>query len=122
MPINMKTVILDASFILHALQYKIDIITELHKLLDTNFTPIIIDKTTQELKGKKLGNLAVTYLASHHVAAIPTTQERNVDNLILSNLTQETLVATQDKKLKEKLKKRKTGIITIRQKRYLALV
>ena len=118
----MVTIILDTNMLLTALQYKIDLLQELNKLLDTAFTLAIIDKTLKELEGKKLGNLAKEYIKSHNMTIIPTSQNKNVDNLILDHLTPETLVATQDKKLKEKLKKRKTGIIVIRQKRYLAFI
>ncbi len=118
----MKTIILDTSFILHAIQNKIDILSSLKQLLDFNFTLAIIDKTLEELKGKKLGNLAILYITAHNVTIIKTNKDKNVDNLILDNLSPDTIVATQDMRLKEKLKKRKIGIITIRQKRYLALV
>ena len=118
----MKTVILDTSFILHAFQYRIDIISGLKKLLDFNFTVAVIDETIQELKGKKLGSLAASYITTNNITIINTPKDKNVDNLILDNLNPDTIVATQDMKLKEKLKKRKSGLITIRQKRYLAVV
>jgi rRNA-processing protein FCF1 len=113
----MKTVILDTSFLLTALQNKIDIKEELTRILDHSFQLAIIDKTKDELKGKKLENLAITFLKVFKVKTIPTTKDKNVDNHILEQ-PKDTIVATQDKKLKEKLKKRRMPIITIRQKRY----
>ncbi len=118
----MTTIILDTSILLTALHHKIDLVSELRNILDTNVTLMIIDKTLTELRGKKLEKLAKDYINNHHITTIPTSQDKNVDNLILDHLTPTTLVATQDRKLKEKLKKRKTGIITIRQQRYLAVV
>ena len=118
----MTTIILDTSILLTALHCKIDLVAELNNLLDTNFTLSIIDKTLAELRGKKLEKLAKDYIMKHNITIIPTSQDKNVDNLILDHLTPATMVATQDRKLKEKLKKRKTAIITIRQQRYLALV
>ena len=118
----MKTIILDTCFILTALKYKIDIVSEIKNLLDENFQLKIIDKTIKELKGKKLENLAKTFLQKNQISKILTTQQKNVDSLILSNLKKSTIVATQDKNLKEKLKKRKMPTITIRQKRYLIII
>jgi rRNA-processing protein FCF1 len=115
-------VLLDTSFIITAFACKIDIMTSLHRLIDDSIQIAMIDKTQQELKGKPLASLILQYLENHHVHIIPTPQDKNVDNLILDNLTPDTIVATQDKKLKERLKKRKTTILTIRQKRYIALV
>jgi rRNA-processing protein FCF1 len=96
--------------------------SELNRLIDSSIQLAIIDKTQQELKGKPLASLIVKYLEMHHVFIIKTDQKKNVDNLILDNLTPETIVATQDKGLKERLKKRKTTILTIRQKRYITLI
>ena len=115
-------VLLDTSFIITAFSCKIDIMTSLNRLLDDAIQLAIIDKTQQELRGKPLASLIMQYLEKHHAQIIPTPQDKNVDNLILDNLTPDTIVATQDKKLKERLKKRKTTILTIRQKRYIALV
>lgn len=115
-------VLLDTSFIITAFACKIDIMTECNRLLDDAIQLAIIDKTQQELKGKPLASLITHYLEMHHAHIIPTSQDKNVDNLILDNLTPNTIVATQDKKLKERLKKRKTTILTIRQKQYIALV
>ncbi len=117
----MKIIILDTSFLLAAFTYKIDILTNLTAILDT-FQLAIVDKTLDELKGKPMASLITAYLAKHNAIIIPTPKDKNVDNLILNNLTKDTIVATQDKKLKEKLKKRKTGILTIRQKRYIMLI
>lgn len=115
-------IILDTNMLLTALENKIDIMTEVARIMDTSYSLAIIDKTLQELEGKKMGRLAQEYIKKNNIAIIPTAQDKNVDNLILDHATSHTIVATQDKKLKEKLKKRKMGIIIIRQKRYLARV
>lgn len=118
----MKTIILDTSFLLTALKRKIDIFSELNRIIDTPFTLAIIDKTLLELKGKPLESLAKTFLSKNNATIIPTHHQGNVDSLILANLAPHTMVATQDRKLKERLKKRKTTLITIRQQRYLMIV
>ena len=117
----MKRVILDTSFILTAMEYKIDVAEELRKLLYTTFCLVTIDKTFAELENKKQSKLAKTFIEKNKVGTISTSGEGNVDWHILEYATPDMLVATQDKLLKEKLKKRKISVITIRQHKYLTI-
>ena len=113
----MAKIILDTDFILTALKYKIDIIEQIRNL-NLNQNICIIDKTLDELKGKKLEKLAKKFIKK--ISIIKTKKDRIVDDLILEQ--RGVIVATQDRALKEKLKKAKIPIITIRQKSYLKLV
>lgn len=112
----MKVVLLDTSFLLMAVKYRIDIQEGLRKLLDERFSLAIVDKTLKELEGKKLGRVTQEILERMKVGVIATTEAMNVDNLLLSRADAGTIVATQDKRLKERLKKRKIPVIGIRQK------
>jgi len=120
----MKKIILDTSFILTALKQKINLASELQRILDKKFTIHIIDKTLKELENKKHEKLAIQILKSLKCSIIKTTENKNVDNLILDHIKKHPscIVATQDKSLKEKLKKRNIRLITIRQKKYLKFV
>jgi rRNA-processing protein FCF1 len=120
----MKNIILDTSFILTALKFKIQINTELNRILDQKFSLYYIDKTLKELQKKPLETLAKKLLNILNAKPIKTNSEKNVDSLIIeySETHPKAIVATQDKGLKEKLKKRKTAIITIRQKSHLKLM
>lgn len=113
----MIKVVLDTDFLLKSLEYKIRIFKELSRILDFQFTVSILDKTLDELKGKKFEKLALKFIKSNNIHIIETKKDKKVDDLLLEipNIT----VATQDKELKEKLKKGKISVITIRQKRYL---
>ncbi len=113
---GMKVVLLDTSFLLMAVKYRIDIQEGLRKLLDERFSLAIVDKTLKELEGKKLGRVTQEILERMKVGVIATTEAMNVDNLLLSRADAGTIVATQDKRLKERLKKRKIPVIGIRQK------
>jgi rRNA-processing protein FCF1 len=117
----MKQIILDTSFILTALKFKVQINTELNRILDQKFSLYYIDKTFKELEKKPLENLAKKLLIKLNAKPIKTDSNKNVDSLIIEHTkTHPTaLVATQDKGLKEKLKKRKTALITVRQKSHL---
>ena len=120
----MKKVLLDTSFILTALKYKIDIKSELTNIIDEKFTIHYIDKTINELKGKPLEKLAKDILKKINARKITTNKDKNVDSLLIvhSEANKNVFVATQDKRLKEKLKKRNARIITIRQKKYLKII
>ena len=118
----MKTIILDTNLLIHSLEYHIDIDEELRNVLNEPFEVAIIKTTEKELKGKKNENLARKWLEKLHVKLInPPKDDINVDQAILAVAEQNTLVATQDKELKQKLKKKGIQVITIRQKKYFLM-
>ena len=75
-----------------------------------------------ELKGKKLGKLAVKLLKDKNINIINTSEEGIVDSIIinLAEKDKDIIVATQDIELKKDLKENK--IITIKQRKYLIIV
>jgi rRNA-processing protein FCF1 len=117
----MKNVILDTDFFLQSIRWKIHLHEEFQRILDASFVLCIFDKTLDELKGKKDSNFARVFAQQFQI--IPTGKTASVDELILE-LSEKNpiLVATQDKELKEKLKKRKIPVVTIRDKSHLELV
>ncbi len=115
---------MDTSFILTCLEFKIDIAQELNNALEESYSISYIDKTLNELKNKPLEKLAIEILKKIKAKPIKTEKDTNVDSLLIlhAEANPKDIIATQDKKLKEKLKKRNIRLITIRQKRYLKLV
>ncbi|MEK6904333.1 MAG: PIN domain-containing protein [Nanoarchaeota archaeon] len=111
----MQKIILDTDFLLCSLRFRIDLFSELRRIIDDNFEVYILDKTLEELKGKKDARLALEY--SKKLKIINAAKQGSFDDLITD--FKDYIIATQDKVLKEKLKKAGFGIITIRQKRYL---
>ena len=110
----MQKIILDTNFLLYCLRNKIDLFGELDRILNLNYEVCILDKCLDELKGKKDEKLALEF-AKKYLKVIKTGKGR-VDDLLLK---QDAIIATMDKELKEKLKKRKKQVIIIRQKKYL---
>ncbi len=108
-------IILDTDFILNAVRNKIDITQELKRTTLEIPEIYYLDKTIEELNNKKDNKLALTLIKRFKI--IKTEQNTTVDNLILQQKGY--AVATQDKALKEKLKKRKIAVFTIRQKKYI---
>ena len=78
----------------------------------------ILSNTIKELPGKKDGKLAQAYLEKF-CTIIDTKTNDPFDYAVFDQ--PKTWVATQDKQLKEKLKKEGFGIITIRQQHYLMI-
>lgn len=114
--INMEKIILDTDFLLIGLKNRVDIFGELKRICDFNYEVFVLDKTIDELKGKKMEKLALDFIEAK-LKIYNTPRNKKVDDLLLD--MDNIIVCTQDKELKEKLKKRKTRIITIRQKKYL---
>ena len=113
----LQKIILDTSFLLTALEFKIDIFSELNRIIDFEYEIYILDKTLDELKGKKLGKIAEGVIKQKNIKIIKT-NEGKVDDLLLE---QEGIIATQDIELKRLLKKKEKRVITIRQKRFLII-
>ena len=120
----MYNIILDTSFILTALKFKVDVFSELNRICNFKYKISIIDRTLDELKGKKLGKLAVKLLKDKNVNIINTSEKINVDNIIikLANKDKNIIAATQDLDLKNKLENIKTKIIIIKQKKFLIII
>ena len=114
----MKRIVLDTDFILEALKNRIDVKVELARIMDYNYEICVLDRTLDELKGKKGEKLARTFIESLKI--IETSRDKRVDELLFG--LNDIIVATQDRELKEKLKNRDIAIITIRQKKFLRFV
>ncbi len=109
-------IILDTNFIIKSFDYKVDIKTELDRICSSKYELFIIDKTIDEIK--KLNNSSLALSFANSVSKISTTGG-HVDDSIVQNLNNDTVVATQDKALKEKIKNKGAQIIIIRQKNHL---
>ena len=114
----MKTIVLDTDIVLEAAKNRIDIKVELDRIIDYNYEICVLDKTLEELKGKKFEKLALGLIQGFRV--IKTSMDKPVDELLLE--LNDVIIATQDRELKEKLKNRNIAVITIRQKKFLRFV
>mgnify|MGYP001601633764 CR=1 FL=1 len=120
----MKLIVLDTNFIIEILKNKISLNDELSRICNFPFKILILDKTKKELnkiiekqagKHKELAKLALMYIKRFE------TLEREGNNVdeILTKLSGDYIIATQDRQLKSKLKK---PFIVLKQKRILELV
>ncbi len=125
----MKTVLVDTNFLIECAKHKVDMHTELTRILDTNFEVAILDRTMEELdtvisRGKiegRAAKLAKIILMAKHVTIIATSGG-HTDNLLLEKADGNNIVATMDKALKQRLKKKKQDVIIIRGQKKLAVM
>ncbi|MFH1972515.1 MAG: hypothetical protein ABIJ18_03505 [archaeon] len=124
----MEKIIIDTNILMSVFQLKIDIFEEIFKALDTNFELYILDKQQNELEklinDSKLSisqpaKFALKILKSKPIKIIKTTENLPVDDLIVEQKGY--IVATVDKQLKQRLKKKGIKILTIKQKKYFIL-
>ena len=127
----MRKIILDTNFLLIPAQFRVDIFSEIHRIMETKYELCIIDKTLDELesikaeqkqKHRRAAKLALELIKAKDIKTIETEKNKNVDQLILDTINKDDyLVATQDKLLKAKIKQKKVKIITLRQKKRLII-
>ena len=113
-------IILDTNFIVDCAKYRIDFFSEIDRICLFPYKTIILEKSIEELK--KINNKD-SKLALQLIKNIPLLKHdgKDVDSIILEIANKDTIVATQDKALKRKLKEKNIPLITIRQKKYLIL-
>lgn len=113
----MKRIIIDTDFLLDCVKWRIDLFREMERACDFQYELCIVDKTLEELEGKTGSKLAKEY--AKRMKVIETARDKPVDALILE--MEPCIVATQDRELKEKLKKAHFSLMTIRQKKYFVM-
>jgi hypothetical protein len=109
-------------------QFNVDIFEEINRIMEEEYELIILDKIIEELekitksKGKDAAaaKIALGLIEVKNVKII-NTNEKKVDNAIVALADKDSIVATNDKVLKEKLKNKNIRIIYLRNKKYLEM-
>jgi rRNA-processing protein FCF1 len=127
-----KKVILDTNFLLIPGQFKVDIFTEIGRIMQEQYVLYIIDKSLKELNnivitGKQndrfAAKLALALAIQKNLKTLHSFgSKKSVDDIIVSKADKDTIVATQDKALRERLKEKGAKIIGLRQQKYLEFV
>ena len=113
----MFIIVLDTNIILDAVRCKVDLFTELQRICNFKYDIAILDKTLKELENKPNSKLALQLIQKKNIKILKT-DKGYVDDLLF-NLDKNYIIATNDKELKNKLKKENKPLITLRQKKYL---
>jgi len=118
-----KKIILDTNFLIYCVQYKIDIEKEIERIMTENYTINILDGTIDELnklkerKTKLPAKIALKLVENFNI--IETKKAHIVDELIVEIADKNTIVGTNDKELKSRLK---CQILVVRKKSHLELI
>ena len=120
----------DTSFLMTALKLKVDPFSSVERLMDIPAVFAVVDKTVTELEklinegsysDKKVSQLALRIIKSKGLKVI-STKEGYADDALVALDAKEHIVATQDSKLKKRLKEKSFKVVTLRQKKYAVMV
>ena len=124
----MKRVLLDTNMLMAVAQFRVDIFRQLQELCDFTYEVAVLDKTIAELEHIKATQRSAAHAAARvalqlvklkKIHIIETPEGKGVDALLAELSHQGAIVATQDKELKQQLKR---PYIILRQKRRLVLL
>ena len=118
-------VVLDTNFMLIPFQFSVDIKAELDRILDFNYRIYTLDGVLKELEvlSKEKGRSGRAAKASLKMAKdFPTlTANGDIDDTLLRLASNDTIICTNDRILKEKIKRKGAPVIYLRQKKYLMI-
>lgn len=128
-----KKILLDTNFLLIPAVFKVDIFTELQRICDFKYKVYILDKSIKELqkivekqKGKhrEAAKLALILIKFKKTGIISTKSRKSVDDILyeLAGKGKDVIIATQDKKLRKKIKNKGGKAIILRKKQYLEII
>lgn len=125
---TINPIIFDTNFLFVTFDFKVDVISELKKVIGGNYNLFIYEGTLGELesierkgdKNKKFLPLIVKMLHLYNFKIIKSTANY-IDEQILSNLNLNVLVATNDKELRLKIWKKNFKVLYLRQKQYFEI-
>ncbi|MBI5046992.1 nucleotide-binding protein, partial [Candidatus Micrarchaeota archaeon] len=119
---------IDTNFLLIPFQFKIDIFSELHYLIETNFTPVIPSGVVDELKKLSKGKGKEGMAARFALKVLEVYSKNNklkilkseglVDDWILEKVKSkgDFIVCTNDTPLRTKLKRARVPVITMKSR------
>ena len=125
-PNIMKKIILDTNFLMSAGEF--DVVGELRRVCDFGYCLFVVDKTIEELRslvsstkdGMK-AKLGLSFVENQEISVLETKKGVYADDEIVDVADEDTLVATMDKELKARLRKKGVQVIIIRQRKHLQI-
>jgi len=122
----MKKIILDTNFLTIPYQFNVDIFEEIDRIMEEDYELVTLDKVVEELKRMKKGKDAVAarigleLIEKKNIKVIKT-DEKKVDNAIVKLADKDTIVATNDRVLREKIKNKNVKVLYLRSKKHLEM-
>jgi len=127
-----KKILLDTNFLLIPHQFRVDIFTQINRIMHFQYKIFVLDKSVEELKkaigeqkgkSKDAAKIALKLIAIKNIVIIKTESDKKTDDMIIElSRKDKYIVATQDKDLKRRLIDHGIEVIVLRQKKILVLV
>jgi uncharacterized protein len=131
----MIKIYLDTNFLLIPIQFKVDIFTEIERICDFPKEIFVLSQSIDELKkivekqkgkDREAAKIAIQIIErrvkqkSLNITAF--SKETGVDDILVELADKDTIIATQDKELKRRIKEKGGKIIILKSKKYLQLM
>ncbi len=122
----MKKILVDSNFLIDCLKFKVDFLENIEKLIEEPFEILILENVLRELekmskkktKESKYARLALKIVKEKNFRILKSSFE-DTDEAIVSASDKNTIVATNDLKLRKTLKAFGIKNIYLRAKKYL---
>jgi len=119
----MKTIILDTSFIIDLIKFKINL-EEISSIINEPYRLITVDSVIRELeklsKRNKNALAALRFLKKERIEIV-SIEASSADSAILHLANKDIIVATDDRKLRKELRRKRIQTIYVRGKKYLGI-
>lgn len=117
----MQKIILDTNFLVYLIEFKINLFQELDRTTSSGYKVYILDSTITELEklAKKNIYAKIALKLTDKFEIIKVDADKLVDDVLVELQDENTIIGTQDKELKSRLKHHK---LIIRQKKYLEII
>ena len=131
MPMQNPVIILDTNFLLIPSQFGLDIFSEIRRICPFNGVMAVVQPTLGELEKLGVGRsapaaaakLAFSLIKAKNINILPTAVKHTDDAIVaVAQKLGNCFIATQDAKLRNRLKKEGISVIVLRQKKYLAIL
>ena len=129
---NYKKILLDTNFLLVPYQFRVDIFTQINRIMHFQYKIFVLDKSVEELKkviegqkgkSKDAAKIALKLIAIKNIGVIKAESGKKTDEVIVELSRKDNyIVATQDKDLKRSLINHGIEVIVLRQKKILVLI
>lgn len=126
-----KKVIIDTNFLMVPGQFKVDIFSEIDRIMTEPFELCIVEETIAEInriimaggvKDKFAAKLALVLSIQKSLKRLPSSKGfKSADDDIVQVSDENTYVATQDSALRKRVREKGAKIIGLRQKKYLVI-
>ena len=124
----MKRIILDTNFLTIPYQFNIDIFEEIDRVVEGDYELTTLDCVVEELKKLKksrgkdaaAAKVALILIKEKNIKVI-NTGEKNVDIKIYRMADKNTIVATNDRDLRQRLKNKNVKVLYLRSKKRIVM-